>query len=108
MDEIKRTPWPTCMRATAVFAVILAVLMLAGCQTTKEIVVSKVVERKLEVPQSLLQCAPEPRLTAALAAKLRAGGDSAADVARFVNQLAAAGADCRAKLDVVRKLLATQ
>lgn len=91
--------------------VLVAVLVLsgAGCQHTPEVrVVPQIVERKIEVPTPLMECAPEPRLSAELVRKLRTMDDSGIDASLFVNQLAAAGADCRAKLKAVKKLLSTQ
>ena len=96
------TPWPICFRALTAAALIVTLVILAGCNTTQREVIDPQI---VEVPPSLLECAPEPRLTAALAEKLRTGAASAADVAVFVNRLAASGADCRAKLAAVRRFL---
>ena len=93
-------PWPTCFRATAVFAVILGVLVLAGCQTTEPRIVTKVVDRRIEIPASLLRCLPEP--VAKEAWKL------SSDAALFMNRLADAGQDCRSKLAAVKRLLDAQ
>lgn len=89
--------WPTCFRALAVAGILLAVVAMSGCQTTKEIVVDKVVERKVEVPNSLLTCSAEPV----------AGSTwiSQRDVAQYLVKLAAAGEDCRMKLAAVRRLV---
>lgn len=92
--------WSTCFRAVAVFAMILAVLVLAGCQTPRERIVERVIPQRVEIPESLLRCAPEPVIRQALKTQR--------DVALFVNRLAEAGADCRAKLEAVRKLAASQ
>lgn len=102
MDDGKNSnPWPTCLRATGALAAILLLLMLAGCQTApKEIVVPKIVERKVEVPASLLKCLPEPAA--------REAWTSQRDVALYMIRLAEAGQGCRLKLEAVRKLLATQ
>jgi len=97
---MSRSPWPCCLRTTAAFAVVLAVLMLAGCQSTKEVIVPKIEERRIEVPASLLSCMPEP-----VAAR---GWATQRDVALFMVKLAEAGADCRAKLAAVRRLLESQ
>lgn len=109
MDETKRSTWQTRLSTAAAFAVILCVLILAGCQTApKERIVTKVVERRVEVPPSLLACAAEPRISMALAVKLRAMEDAGADVAMFTNQLAQAGQDCRSKLAAVKRLIEAQ
>jgi len=81
-------------------AVMVAVLFLsgAGCQTTQPQVVEKVVERKVEVPPSLLECMPEPQA--------KEVWKSQRDVALFMERLALAGADCRTRLAKVKKLLA--
>lgn len=101
MDESKKTPWPTCLRATAVFTVILVVLTLMGCTHTPEPrIVPEIRERKIEVPASLLKCLPEP--------VAREAWKSQRDVAIYMIKLAEAGQDCRLKLEAVRKMLATQ
>jgi hypothetical protein len=90
---------------------LVSVLVLsgAGCQHTQPtVVVPEIRERKIEVPKSILECAPEPRLTADLIEKLRALDPAGDGVSLFINQLAAAGADCRAKLKAVKRYLATQ
>lgn len=92
--------WSTCFRALAVIAMVLVGLVLAGCQTPKERVVERVVPQRIEIPDSLLKCAPEPVIRKALRTQR--------EVALFVNRLAEAGADCRAKLEAVRKLAASQ
>lgn len=100
MDETRETPWPTCLRATAVFAAVLALLVLSGCQTTEPRIVTKVVERRIEIPPQLLKCLPEP--VAKETWKL------SSDAALFMNRLADAGQDCRSKLAAVRRLLDAQ
>ena len=100
MDETKQTPWPTCLKATAVFAAILAVLMLASCATTEPRIVTKVVERRIEIPPQLLKCLPEPGAKEAW--KL------SSDAALFMNRLADAGQDCRSKLAPVKRLIEAQ
>ena len=109
MSDEKRSPWPVCIRASLALAVIISMLALAGCQSTpKERIVPQIVERRIEVPASLLTCKPEPRLSAALAAKLHAMQDAGKDVAIFINELALAGQDCRSKLAAVRRLVEAQ
>ena len=94
------SPWPVTMRAITVFALVLAVVLLAGCQTAKPVIVPKVEERRIEVPASLLSCMPEP-----VAAR---GWATQRDVGLFMVRLAEAGADCRAKLAVIRRLIESQ
>jgi hypothetical protein len=83
-----------------VAGVLVAVLFLsgAGCQTTQPQVVEKVVERKVEIPASLLECMPEPQA--------KEVWKSQRDVALFMEKLALAGADCRTRLAKVKRLLA--
>lgn len=95
------SPWPACFRALAVAGLLLAVIAMSGCQSTpKEIVVEKVVERKVEVPNSLLTCSAEPETGSTWV--------SQRDVAQYLIKLAAAGQDCRAKLAAVRRLVLAQ
>lgn len=60
-------------------------------------IVAEVVERKIEVPASLLTCSPEPVAGTAWI--------NQRDVARYLVDLAAAGDDCRRKLAAVRRLV---
>ena len=91
------SPWPICFRAICVALIIMAIIVMTGCQSTKEIVVEKVVERKVEVPNSLLTCSAEP-VTGSIWMSQR-------DVAQYLVRLAAAGEDCRSKLMAVRKIV---
>jgi len=73
-------------------------IILTGCQSVpKEIVVERVVERKIEIPNSLLTCSAEP---VAGSTWIRER-----DVAQYMVKLAAAGEDCRTKLAAVRRLV---
>lgn len=95
------SPWPACFRSLAVASLLLAVIAMSGCQSTpKEVVVEKVVERKVEVPNSLLTCSAEPVAGTTWV--------SQRDVAQYLVRLAAAGEDCRTKLIAVRRLLQTR
>jgi hypothetical protein len=94
------SPWPVCMRALVAMGAVLALALLAGCATPKERVVEKVVPQRVEIPASLLACAPEPVIRQAL--------KSQREVALFVNRLAEAGADCRTKLAAVRRIVDSQ
>lgn len=92
------SPWPVCFRAVGIAVVVMAVIVMTGCQSVpKEIVVEKVVERKIEIPNSLLTCSAEP---VAGSTWLRER-----DVAQYLVKLAAAGEDCRTKLAAVRRLV---
>lgn len=89
----------TSVKAAAVLAAVLF-LSGAGCQTTQPQVVEKVVERRVEVPPSLLECMSEPQA--------REVWTTQRDVGLFMERLALAGQDCRTRLAKVKKLLATQ
>jgi hypothetical protein len=92
-----RTIWEG-MQAAAIVLILL--MAAAGCTTTtqKPTIVEKIVERKVEIPPSLLECMPEPKAQEVWAMQR--------DVALFMEKLALAGADCRTRLAKVRKLLA--
>ena len=86
------------VRSISVVSVLLASSALVACQTTKEIPV--VQTRKLEIPDSLLHCKPEP--------KAIEKWKSQADFGRFAVVGFDAGADCRSKLGAVRKIVKSQ
>lgn len=84
--------WPIGLWIPFAFAIILS-----ACQSApKEIVVEKVVERKIEIPNSLLTCSAEP-VAGSTWVRER-------DVAQYLVKLAAAGEDCRTKLAAIRRL----
>lgn len=89
------SPWPVCFRAVGIACVLIAVVLMSGCQTTRTVV--EVRERKIEVPKSLLTCSSEP-----VAGKTWV---SQKDIGKFMVRLAEAGQDCRLKLAAVRKLV---
>ena len=92
--------WPSSRNAWVLIA-ILSAFVLTGCQSVpKEIVVERVVERKVEVPNSLLTCSAEP---VAGSTWIRER-----DVAQYLVKLSAAGEDCRMKLAAVRRLVQSQ
>lgn len=99
MNRDRTSPWPSRLTTAMAFAVIIAVLALAGCATTER-VVPRIETRTVEVPPSLLRCMPEPQARAAWA--------SQRDVALFLIKLAEAGEDCRLRLEAIRKLLEKQ
>jgi len=89
--------WPS-SRSVWVLVAMLAAFVLTGCQSApKEIVVERVVEWKIEIPNSLLTCSAEP---VAGSTWIRER-----DVAQYLVKLAAAGEDCRAKLAAVRRIV---
>lgn len=62
---------------------LLACMLLAGCATTRTDVIPQVVERRVSVPASLLECMPEPVATGTWR--------SQRDVALYLVRLAEAG-----------------
>lgn len=88
--------WLSSRNAWVLVAMLVA-FVLTGCQSTKEIVVEKVVERKVEIPNSLLTCSAEP---VAGTTWIRER-----DVAQYLVRLAAAGEDCRTKLAAVGRIV---
>ena len=81
-------------------AVIIVAGLLAGCQHQRPEPVVEIVERRVEVPPSLLSCMPEP--------KPREVWRTQRDVALYLVRLAEAGEDCRAKLGAVKGLVSGQ
>ncbi len=71
-------------------------VVFSGCQHAEPTPHIQVVERKVEIPQSLLRCLAEPKAKKWTSQK---------DVALFVSRLADAGADCHRKLGSVRRLM---
>ncbi|HEV7334444.1 MAG TPA: hypothetical protein VGO06_00630 [Bosea sp. (in: a-proteobacteria)] len=78
--------------------VIAAALLFAGCQHQRPEPVVEIVERKVEVPPSLLSSMPEP--------KAKEVWTRQRDVALYLVKLAEAVEDCRVKLESVKMLLA--
>jgi hypothetical protein len=80
---------------------IIIVTMLTGCahQPPAEPQI-QVVERRIEVPKSLLSCDPEPRTTAAWKTQKA--------VASYMIRLAEAGADCRGKVAAISKIVSSR
>ncbi len=92
--------WPNSRTVWTLIAMLCA-LVLTGCQSAqKDIIVEKIVERKIEIPNSLLTCSPEP-VAGSTWVRER-------DVAQYLVKLAAAGEDCRTKLAAVRRLILSQ
>ncbi|QND41810.1 hypothetical protein HB770_04005 [Rhizobium leguminosarum bv. viciae] len=80
--------------------IVATVAVLSGCQTNKTVTVTEVVERRIEVPKSLLTCADEPHAGTVWVTQK--------DVARYLVKLAEAGEDCRVKLAAVKRLVETK
>ena len=96
--ERSNSPWRLTATVVIWTAAFCALVTLVGCASAPEPkVVTENVERKVEVPRSLLTWSPEPV----------AGTEwvSQRDVARYMIDLAEAGEDCRTKLDAVRRLV---
>lgn len=69
-------------------------LLLTGCGSSPPRLAEP---PRLTVPASLLSCAPQPELPAT--------GTDDAVLARWILDLAAAGDDCRTRLDAVAKVV---
>jgi hypothetical protein len=70
-------PWPTCFRALALAGLLFGLLVLSRCQTAEQFTVAEVVERKVEIPKSLLTCvARRCRCSQVLQLRTRLGGRS--------------------------------
>jgi len=86
--------------ATVAGFMMVVFVALTGCQTTKPMVITQVQIQKIEVPKSLLSCSSEPVYGSVSV--------SVKDLMKFTDQLAKAGADCRSKLDAVKKIVEAQ
>ncbi len=82
----------------AAFAMVIS--MLAACQTTEPKVITQVQVQRIEVPKSLLTCSSEPVYGSVTV--------TVKDLMKFADQLAKAGADCRSKLDAVKRIVEGQ
>ncbi|RVL87690.1 hypothetical protein CN140_01795 [Sinorhizobium meliloti] len=78
-------------------AFIMIAAVLASCQTTEPRVLTQIEVQKIEVPRSILTCSAEPVYGSVTV--------SVKDLMRFADQLAKAGADCRSKLDAVKRIV---
>lgn len=90
-------PSDPCFRALNAAFLVSLLLPVVGCTTTKTVTVTEVIERRIEVPKSLLLCSPEPRAGTVWV--------SQKDVGRYLVRLAEAGEDCRLKLAAVKRLV---
>ena len=100
MRSFSEQVWGVCGRVCTAFAFIMVIAILAGCQTTEPRVITQVQLQKIEVPRSLLSCSAEPVYGSVTV--------SVKDLMKFADQLARAGADCRAKLDAVKRIVEGQ
>lgn len=89
--------WRVCARACLVASIVMIVAVLTGCQTTKPVVITEVQVQRIEVPAGLLTCSAEP-----VYGKVSV---TAKDLMKYVDQMAKAGADCRLKLEAVRRIV---
>ncbi|TAX58906.1 hypothetical protein ELI02_02070 [Rhizobium leguminosarum] len=87
-------------RAMTAASFLMIVVILTSCQTTEPRVINQVQVQKIEVPGSLLTCSAEPVCGSVTV--------SVKDLMRFADQLAKAGADCRSKLDAVKRIVEGQ
>lgn len=74
-------------------------MLLTGCDSSGERVVTRVEYVRQAVPAPLLTCAPDPAVPDAA---------MQGEVALYLTELWEAGEDCRSKLDQVRGLVGTQ
>lgn len=87
-------------KAATVAAFLMVLAVLTGCQTTQPKTIIEVQVQKVEVPRSLLTCSGEPVYGSVTV--------SVKDLMKFADQLAKAGADCRSKLDAVKRIVEAQ
>ncbi|MCZ7890416.1 hypothetical protein O9X99_01880 [Agrobacterium salinitolerans] len=87
-------------KAATVAAFVMVITMLTACQTTEPKVITQVQVQRIEVPRSLLTCSAEPVYGSVTV--------SVKDLMKFADQLAKAGADCRSKLDAVKRIVEGQ
>jgi len=87
-------------RVMTAAAFIMVIAVLAGCQHQEPRVITQVQVQEIEVPRSLLTCSAEP-IYGSLTVMVK-------DLMRSVDQLARAGADCRSKLDAVKRIVEAQ
>jgi predicted secreted protein len=85
------------MRSFRAFIIIAAAGTVTGCQTAKTVTVTEIVERRIEVPKTLLTCTEEPTAGTVWVTQK--------DVAKYLVKLAEAGEDCRLKLAAVKRLV---
>lgn len=90
--------WRLSARAYIIALMLAVAVILPGCQTTK--VVTKIEYQRVEVPESLLKCLPEPEAKAAWTKQRQ--------VALYLVRLSDAGEDCRLKLAAMKRILDSQ
>lgn len=84
-------------KVATVAAFVMVISMLAACQTTEPRVITQVQVHRIEVSKSLLTCSSEP-VYGNVSVTVK-------DLMKFADQLAKAGADCRSKLDAVKRIV---
>lgn len=90
-----RSPWDLYARAVITALMCAVAVILSACQTTRTI--TKIEYQKIQVPESLLKCMPEPEAKAAWTTQRQ--------VALYLVRLAEAGEDCRLKLAAVKRVM---
>lgn len=93
--ETKNVVKKTSMRMILFLCGIFGLLVVTSCATTNQRTITKIQERKITIPQSLLTCMPEPTAKEVWV--------SEKDVGKFILELAEAGEDCRIKLKAIKK-----
>jgi hypothetical protein len=81
-------------------AFVMVIAILAGCQHQEPRVITQVQIQKIEVPRSLLTCSAEPVYGSVTV--------TVKGLMKFADQLARGGADCRRKLDAVKRIVEGQ
>lgn len=100
MRSFSEQVWTVFWRAITAAVFVIVITVLTGCQTTDQRVITQVQIQKIEVPKSLLTCSSEPVYGSVTV--------SVKDLMKFADQLAKAGADCRAKLDAIKRIVEAQ
>ncbi len=100
MRSFSEQAWDVCGKTCTAAAFLVILAILAGCQHLEPKVITPVQVQRVEVPRSLLTCSSEPVYGRMVV--------SMKDLMKFSDQLARAGADCRSKLDAVRRIMEAQ
>lgn len=80
---------------------IMVLVVLAGCQHREEPkIITQVQVQRIEIPKSLLTCSDEPVYGSVKV--------TVKELMKFTDQLAKSRADCRAKLDAVKRIVEAQ
>lgn len=100
MRSLSEQAWGVTRKAMTAAAFVMALAILTGCRTTEPRVITQVQVQRMEVPKSLLTCSTEPVYGSVTV--------SVKELMKFADQFAKAGADCRAKLDAVKRIVEAQ